>query len=617
MYGAWQVKGIGFLREVVFRQSSICFEALLTIVLFAPGYLSSQENMEIGQTPGTDIVWFKTAKGGSHQLEIDDADGFRTPVVTKSFIGTKLDLHINDAGLIPGLVYHLRIDGKRDARDLRLAPIATLDLQASCATVRHTWETTVRSTVGAALSGLQWAGNHWIVAPHSYLLGESLYNSEILMRSAVVAARACGDMQTLDEIAQYYVIMLRQTETVGELLKRPRVTSETKVRLRTSDPLVRTFSTSFGVEAGERELFNTQWLYPSALLLRIVTIIPEASRTPAMKSFANQYTQFILKDQLERYLFHEHLSPQGGAGVEGRVASWEASMRAMKGIGKWDTAMSDVDLWLLASTAEILGAHSNDPRLVPIDEHHLAQLHLAMQTGIRFFQTKRTEYRETRNFKGDIVGSASYFNGDYATVSDNEFSAVEGEKMPTAAEQRANPNVSWDISHIYRLPVFLRALYENRKAFGFEYPRYKDLQLVINQYMYKVFTGNYSRPQFRNFFDGSDGWFRVSYNGAGFGHPPSDFCDMRNPLRPCLTPGAITGWPELAFANADLARLENSLVKLAFVKEPAIAEFRDRHYSWNGSYKMDRVNGANVYDGALYLVIAENAAMISSVNSDQ
>ena len=580
---------------------------LIGIALLVQGTAWSQELLHFTQTPGSDLIRFTTTKTTAHKLEIDDSDGFQTPVVTKAFRGAGVELHANDYGLIPGLVYHVRLDGKRITKSLELLQAEQLDARANCATLHHTWEVTGRLEVGRASSGLNWVGDHWEIVPHTYLLGEHLYYMAIIMSPAMEAARACGDIQILDEMAQYYIIMLRQLETVGELLKRPAVHADTIYRLKSTDPSARTFSASFGAEAGEGELYNAQWLHPAALLVRIVTVLPERVRTPAMRSFAELYTQFIVRDQLDRFLFHQRMPPLGGTELEGRVASWKAMMRGLRGRESWDTAMSDIDLWLLASVAEMLGAHANDPRLAPIDVRTLARLRQAMAVGIRLFQTKRTSYPNTRNFKGDIVGSASYFNGDYAGHSDMAFSAVGGEKLPTANERRANPNVSWDISHTYRLPIFLRALYENRNALGSDFPRYKDLELVVNQYVYKVFTGDYARPQFRNYFDGSDGWLRVDYNGAGFGNPPSDFCDMHDPKRLCLIPGAIMGWAGLAFANPDLTRLECSLVDLAFVKDPAILEFRERHFFWTSPYKVNMIDGVNVYGGALYLVIAENA----------
>ena len=145
-------------------------------------------------------------------------------------------------------------------------------------------------------------------------------------------------------------------------------------------------------------------------------------------------------------------------------------MRGLKGERPWDTAMSDIDLWLLASAAEILGANANDPALAPLDASQAEMLRRALQTGIRFFQSKRTEYPGTKNFRGVEVGSSSYFNGDYAAHPDYDYSAVTGEKFPSPAQKLVLPDASWDSMHAYRLPVFLRALYENRKATGLEFP---------------------------------------------------------------------------------------------------------------------------------------------------
>ena len=86
---------------------------------------------------------------------------------------------------------------------------------------------------------------------------------------------------------------------------------------------------------------------------------------------------------------------------------------------------------------------------------------------------------------------------------------------------------------------------------------------MVNQYVYRVFNGDYSRPLFHNYLDGSDGWHRVGYHGAAFGYPPSPYCDMHNPNQPCMTPGQIMGWGLLAFSSPDLAALEQALVRLA------------------------------------------------------
>jgi hypothetical protein len=136
---------------------------------------------------------------------------------------------------------------------------------------------------------------------------------------------------------------------------------------------------------------------------------------------------------------------------------------------------------------------------------------------------------------------------------------------------------------------------------------------VTNQYVYRVFNGDFSRPLFHNFFDGSDGWLRVGYVGPDFGYPPSSYCDMHNPNRPCMIPGAIMAWGLLAFANPDLARVEQALVKLALNGDPESRRFRDRYYFYvETPYEVLNTQGKQTYGIALYFVIADSAEMIAN-----
>jgi hypothetical protein len=595
---------------------------LTIMLLFAMSVpcLRAAPDFRIVQQRGTDLIQVSAPTSSRHKLEIDDAFSFRTPVVTRIFDGTRIEFHGNDLALIPGVDYHVRFDGNPAIRDFSLALSTSITEPAvNCGMLRATWEETGRTETGWAFSAVRWENGRWVLLPHSYLIGQSLYSTELYLRPALNAASACHDLQTLDEIAQYYLLMLQQTEPVGKLLSRPNVTAETKQRLASVDPSARTFAASFGDQVGEGELYNAQWLHPAAKLLRLISQLPGERRTPAMKTFAAQYTPFIVTEHLDRYFIHEKLpAPGGGPPVVARIERWKLSMLALKGKQlsdadkwlRWDTAMSDIDIWLLASAAEVLGAHVNEPALAPLDAHQVAMLQSALQTGVRFFQSRRTDYPETKNFQGERVASASYFNGDYIANSEYDYSAITNEKFPAPAEKSIFTGASWDISHAYRLPIFLRTLYENRKATESDFPQFHDLQLIVNQYVYRVFNGDFSRPLFHNFFDGSDGWYRVGYHGAAFGYPPSRYCDMHNPNQPCLTPGNIIAWGQLAFANSDLARLEQSLVELGFAGASEPRLFRDRYYFYESPYQVIGAERKQIYGTALYFVIAENAAMI-------
>jgi hypothetical protein len=572
-------------------------------------------DFRIEQQEGTDLILVRVPNAGVHKLEIDDAFEFRTPVVVQTFSGSSFQFHANEAGLMPGVDYHVRLDGGQP-RGFRLRLGASLNQPAAnCEMLRATWEEDGRLRTGVAFSGVRWERGlgRWVLIPHTYLVGQAISSAELFLRPALWAARACGDFQTLDEIAQYYLLMLEQTETVGALLKRPNLTMEASQRLGHTDRSARTFAASFGDQAGEAELFNSQWLHPAAWLVRLISLLPQQRRTSAMKSFAAEYTPFIVGEQLERYLVQECLPAPGGGPCVAHVERWKRAMQGLKGPLPWDTAMSDIDLWLLASAAEILGAHANDPALAPLRPDQVGMLRSAVETGIRFFQSKRTDYAETKDFQGRRVGSASYFNGDYTALPDYDYSGVTSDKFPLPSQKKVHAGASWDIGHFYRVPVFLRALYENRKATGSQFPSYHDLQMVVNQYLYRVFNGDFSHPLFHNYFDGSDGWFRVGFNGAGFGHAPSTYCDMRSDRQRCLTPGQIIGWGPLAFVNPDLMRLEQALVSLGLDDKLETREFRARYYFYEYSYQIvsSEETSKKIYGTALYYVIAENAGMIT------
>jgi len=590
---------------------------LLTVLLLtAQAHSWCVANFRIAQQRGTDLIQVSVSGGGRHKLEIDDGFAFRAPVVARNFSGSNLRFHANEVGLIPGIDYMARLDGGPAALHLRLAlPSSFTEPRVNCGMLRDTWEENGRLRTGVAFSGVRWddGAKRWVVTQHSYLIGQLIYSAELFLRPALHAARVCNDLQTLDEIAQYYVVMLQQTETVGALLQRPNVTLETKERLRFADPSARTYAASFGDQVGEGELYNAQWLHPAAQLLRLISLLPGERRTQAMKTFASQYTAFIVTEQLERYFGQDRLPAPGGGPSVTRTQRWALALRGLKGPAPWDTAMSDIDLWLLASAAEVLGAHANDPALVPLGDDQVRGLRSAIEGGARFFESKRTDYPATRNFQGERVGSASYFNGDYAAHPDYAYSAITSETLPSPSHKQAYAEASWDISHAYRLPIFLRALYENRKATGSTFPSYHDLQMVVNQYLYRVFNRDFDYPLFHNYFDGSDGWHRVGFNGPGFGYPPSSFCDTHDDKHPCLTPGNIIGWGQLTFVSRDLVRLEQSLVNLGFDEKSKTREFRNRYYFYGFPYEIvgsEERPSRKIYGTGLYFVIAENAEMI-------
>jgi len=496
---------------------------------------------------------------------------------------------------------------------LRLRNIEIDQPGLNCQVLRETWRENGQYLAGEAYSQLKWDGaaHRWTPVFPAVPIGESIFNVELVLRPALSSARACRDAETMDEIALYYTAMLDKSQTLGSLLELPNLLEETRSRITGMDPSERTFAARFGSQIGEGELYNSQWMHPAALLIRLISQLPEQDRTSGMRVFLRRFTAFIVSEQLLRFLVDQPMPQLGWTSHRGRVEHWQLAMQGKRGSKPWDTAMSDIDLWLLASAAELLGAHANDPQNVAIGNEDVVLLKKALQVGVRFFQSRRTLSSDARDFAGNAVESASYFNGDYDGLPEMRGTAVTGKELPAGYFASSRPNASWDTAHIYRVAVFLRAIYENRKATELSFPQYRDLQLVVNQYVYKVFNGDFQRPLFHNNFDGSDGWFRVGYNGPGYGNPPSSFCDMHDEKRLCMMPASIAAWPELSFVNPDLDRLQQAIIRLAFDETPDTRAFVDRYYYWMAPFRVIQSNGVRITGGALYAIAAENADKLS------
>lgn len=80
---------------------------------------------------------------------------------------------------------------------------------------------------------------------------------------------------------------------------------------------------------------------------------------------------------------------------------------------------------------------------------------------------------------------------------------------------------SWDISHARRFVQVFRSLVDYAERTGIEGFGEEVIAGLARQVAYGVFDGNLAEPGFRNFFGGSDGWYRVNYqNRVGFGYAP-------------------------------------------------------------------------------------------------
>ena len=417
-------------------------------------------------------------------------------------------------------------------------------------------------------------------------------------------AEAHGETDKLDELAKFYNAFLKAYfTTVGELqmIKTPGI----KLKLLGPESgweSARTLPWYWkqpdnSVILRECNQCNAEYFLPAARLIRAIATLQPKDRTTAMNQFVAAYVPLLAKEHIIRLNFVERM---------------KEDMTPDNPYFKRRVMIAD-EIFDIASAAQLLGAYASDSKFVVLGEDDLSKLKELVRVGVDRFQFSQTL---TKDASGRIC--ASYFNGDYDQHEDMDYARYEGEAFPTPGQKAKPQGVSWDISHFSLIPMFLWSLFENRHATGVDFPQRADLEHIGNQYAYHVFEGDYQKPLFSNFFDGSDGWYRVSYQGrANYGIAPSRYCNMSDPSRGCITIAGIYSWGLLASTDPDIARVQTALIDLARSSDPSIACFqsrcfRERYYRYaDTSFSFLDPDGKVQYPPALVVVLSELALSFS------
>ncbi len=553
-------------------------------------------------TNSLQINWTALGNTTNYSVVVDDTQAQRTPILSQTVSGTNLTLDTLKTGLAPGVTYYVTVNPGNGQASFRLASTPWPDPALSYTYARSAWNNSGRLSMSAN-SGVSWdavtgswaLNNDW--ADATTMVAQDAYNLEYISMAGLNMAAVQHDLGLLDELAAFYLVYENRFTTLGAM--RAMTQYDTSL-LANADPdstktLLWVCEASGFTYVRECDLCNAQFYYSVSRLLRIITTLHPNERTPAMLAFLNWYGPVLAHDHLLRLLERNN-----GA--------------LLKAVQTQPGALSDTELWLTSEAAELLGANANEPDLVTLTGDEQRELRIAIQTTTSALANQyRTYYGSTQNFQAQTVGSVSYFNGAARfDSSDYTFSGYAGESFPVPGDASPLPVASWDISHFHRVPIFLRALYDNRKATGVSFPSAQEMELVANQFLYRNFQGNFAQPLFNNYFDGSNGWYRVGYHGANFGYPPTQYCDnsttIQGNLEPCLTTGLVHGWGMISFVNPDLEQLQHSLAALALSEDPSAQAFRQRYYYYAGQeYSVTNASGDAQYPILLLFVIAGDA----------
>ena len=571
---------------------SVC--PFLALLFFVSAFFS---NAQAGVTVSQSITasqitlrWTAPTVPTTFTVQIDDTPYFRKPLYSNRTTINAMTLLFYKIGLTPGVTYYAKVSPGVYTTSFRLAVPSWTESYLSYSFAKSAWQYWIRAKL-ASLSGLNWNGSAWILntswADANTQTSQDAYHMEIVIRSMLNLAAVHGDVTLLNELAQFFLAYEPRFTTLGAMRAMQSSSVDTSALVGQGPDSTRTLIsvTTSGTKkiVAECTLCTAQFLQPVARLIRLITTLPLSQRTANMNAFVTYYAPLVTQDHLIRQIY-EATVDYWGAYQSLYLTSYDILHSTTKPTYSYQHAMYDRDLWLLAAAAEILGANANDPSSVPLNSTQFEDLNRAIGVGVALLLHKRTYYSTTQNLQGIVVGSMSYFNGDFDDHPDYRYSGYTTAAFPPSTPADSKAGLSWDTGHIYRLPVLLRSLYDNRKATGMVFPTLTDLQLVSNQFLYRVFNRNLTQPLFHNYFDGWNGWYRVGYYNSTFGYPPSLYCVFDESQTPCLTQGALMGWGLLAFANSDLTNLYRSVLALGYRQDSASVTFRNRYYGTTMSF---------------------------------
>ena len=451
------------------------------------------------------------------------------------------------------------------------------------------WATAGRRWL-AKYSGVAWDSHagKWVRAlPNDAAnqdVAQQVYFAEYALRPALALAVSQRDVKLLDELAQFYLAFRPRFVQVRQLQSWPG-NHDLLAEQGSEDAFVLPWleRTEKGRRVRECQLCTGQFLHPAARLLHYIAEVPASRRSPNMNAFARAYERILVDDYVLRLAYDAAVERYGfRADTRGLIALWSAIASSVDSTRpSYRRAMLDSDLWVLATTAEILAAAKSDSTVIDLGSRRVRLMRI-VAAGTRLLATKRHLHSAPTN-STDTLASVSYFDGDFSDHPDMAYAGWDDSLPPRLGDSARAESASWDISHSYRIPVTLRSLSDAQDATHLSYPDSLELRRVATQYVRRAHYHLRGFPLFHSFLDGSDGWYRVVRSATGVaGYPPPRWCDTRRVGRDCLTAGALFGWGQLRADDRDLAGLADEIMDLATTHDPVAVEFRRRYFGFAG-----------------------------------
>jgi|GEM_PF-2773598 len=423
-----------------------------------------------------------------------------------------------------------------------------------------------------------------------------LYNIQGYTNNLLKYADYHDDYEILDGLAEVYLTAYDQLTLATEYTY-SYIPGQPKYTTLPLDPPALMWINTAGDPDREIILHSSQFLYAVADAINAILDIDESGRTTNMNELITNYVPVLLNDHYKRWIFADQgiFQVKGWSCDNGIFNHYDfLEKKYHKEFGtlnpfSYCNAVLDTDMWIIAGVVEMLAAHNKDPQLVPLDAGYEHDLLDYVNLGYNLINSRITNSNLT-DFDGNPLQGTNFDLGAMDDHSTHDYAGYTGETFPTPADQNDGNDVGWDISHARRFVHVFDTLHKYRDITGQAFPDTNVMIGLANQLLYGASNKNITFPLFTNFMDGTNGWFRVGYDGdPDFGYPPYG-----------LTNSIITGgygfWAEY---NHDMGRIMNSLWDM--ISSVYIPDYSGNKYDatafgaeWVGN---GRYNGAMQFDG--------------------
>jgi hypothetical protein len=322
---------------------------------------------------------------------------------------------------------------------------------------------------------------------------------------------------------------------------------------------------------GDEELISSaQFLFVVSFAFNKITTIPSKKRTKTMNNFIKEFSPILsshyqrwvmgvkekgkkiklgsfsrrgwgCKDSKEEYIYARTLNQL----IE------ELSEQSYHG-ASYCNVIADPSLLIISGLGYYLSGTKNQYPSYNIQNKKILEALFIKNIKILSQQFKKSNIKE-KDLKSEPIPIISFQEGAWYGHPDYYYSNYNGSTFPKKENLNSNPSVGMDVAHGSRVIYLLEMLTENRNKFDIKFPTQNDMKMFTDAFLYKVFNQNYQKPLFKNYMDGSNGWFRVNYESKkGYGYAPYSIGSF----------GAILGgYPRLAKYNKKLETIFKILFK--------------------------------------------------------